>query len=342
VKPVNSKEKQKKKKESKGTKLLELAFLRNRTVQVFLASSALGSVGMYTPLFYLGEHVRREEEGEAALLLLHLWLGLAATSGCLLAGYITTSDSYNFYISRRLLVQVSLYGAACSMFCLYLVRGFHGLVMVAAMYGLFLGIHLYSTKVFTYSIVRSKEFSRLWSVVQGVQAVPSLAGVALTGLLNSPGDRTGYWLPISACILAGGLLTLLPPLQPRAPNTAPRPPSQPSKKFSASNGVSMTSDSKVERFLGNGGLQHGVSFSRRSLGTAASFVCPPPSPNPNAPSDPELAPWRSQEGGPGGLRRQEGGPGGLRRQTTWHKLVHPAQDTKEQDRLIIDQITSTV
>ena len=73
---------------------------------MFLASSALGSVGMYTPLFYLGEHVRREEEGEAALLLLHLWLGLAATSGCLLAGYITTSDSYNFYISRRLLVQV--------------------------------------------------------------------------------------------------------------------------------------------------------------------------------------------------------------------------------------------
>ena len=166
-------------------------------------------------------------------------------------------------------LQVSLYGAACSMFCLYLVRGFHGLVMVAAMYGLFLGIHLYSTKVpllfllllllvfpflllllhtlqvFTYSIVRSKEFSRLWSVVQGVQAVPSLAGVALTGLLNSTGDRTGYWLPISACILAGGLLTLLPPLQPRAPNTAPRPPSQPSKKFSASNGVSMTSDSKV-------------------------------------------------------------------------------------------------
>ena len=34
MKPVNSKEKQKKKKESKGTKLLELAFLRNRTVQV--------------------------------------------------------------------------------------------------------------------------------------------------------------------------------------------------------------------------------------------------------------------------------------------------------------------
>ena len=73
---------------------------------MFLASCALASVGLYTPLFYLGEHLRREEEGEAALLLLHLWLGLAAIAGCLLAGYIITSDSYNFYISRRLLVQV--------------------------------------------------------------------------------------------------------------------------------------------------------------------------------------------------------------------------------------------
>ena len=39
MKPVNSKEKQKKKKESKGRKLLELAFLRNRTVQVLLLLS---------------------------------------------------------------------------------------------------------------------------------------------------------------------------------------------------------------------------------------------------------------------------------------------------------------
>ena len=32
-----------------------------------------------------------------------------------------------------------------------------------------------------YIKVRSKEFSRVWSVVQGVQAVPCLVGVSLTG-----------------------------------------------------------------------------------------------------------------------------------------------------------------
>ena len=48
-------------------------------------------------------------------------------------------------------------------------QGFHGYVMVAWIYGLFFGSYLYISKIFCYSIVRSKEFSRTWSIVQAVQ-----------------------------------------------------------------------------------------------------------------------------------------------------------------------------
>ena len=41
--------------------------------------------------------------------------------------------------------------------------------MVAWIYGLFFGSYLYISKIFCYSIVRSKEFSRTWSIVQAVQ-----------------------------------------------------------------------------------------------------------------------------------------------------------------------------
>ena len=103
VKPVNSKEKQKKKREK--SELLDFSFARNRTVRVLLASSALGAVGMYTPLFCLSHQLAQEEEDveEGSLLLLHIWLGVATTVGCLLAGLITTSTSSEYFISRYFL-----------------------------------------------------------------------------------------------------------------------------------------------------------------------------------------------------------------------------------------------
>ena len=103
VKPVNSKEKQKKKREK--SELLDFSFSRNRTVRVLLASSALGAVGMYTPLFCLSHQLAQEEKDveEGSLLLLHIWLGVATTVGCLLAGLITTSTSSEYFISRYFL-----------------------------------------------------------------------------------------------------------------------------------------------------------------------------------------------------------------------------------------------
>ena len=47
-----------------------------------------------------GEEDEEGEEEEGNLLLLHIWLGLATTVGCLLAGLITTSTSSEYFISR--------------------------------------------------------------------------------------------------------------------------------------------------------------------------------------------------------------------------------------------------
>ena len=49
------------------------------------------------------------EEEEGNLLLLHIWLGLATTVGCLIAGIITTSTSSEYFISRCFLSLALLF-----------------------------------------------------------------------------------------------------------------------------------------------------------------------------------------------------------------------------------------
>ena len=73
--------------------------------------------------------------------------------------------------------------SAFSMFCLYFVSGFYGYTMCAGIYGLFFGCYLYTSKIFCYSIVKTKQFSRTWSIVQASQAGPSILGIVLTGRL---------------------------------------------------------------------------------------------------------------------------------------------------------------
>ena len=50
VKGVNSKEKLKQKKKNQ---LLNFAFLKNRKMRIFIISMSVGSLGVYTPIFYL-------------------------------------------------------------------------------------------------------------------------------------------------------------------------------------------------------------------------------------------------------------------------------------------------
>ena len=51
VKGINSKEKLKQKK--KKSPLLDFSFMKNRSIRIFLISSSISSLGIYTPLFYI-------------------------------------------------------------------------------------------------------------------------------------------------------------------------------------------------------------------------------------------------------------------------------------------------
>ena len=51
VKGINTKEKLKQKK--KASLLLDISFMRNRSIRIFLVCSSISSLGIYTPLFYL-------------------------------------------------------------------------------------------------------------------------------------------------------------------------------------------------------------------------------------------------------------------------------------------------
>jgi hypothetical protein len=68
------------------------------------------------------------------------------------------------------------------MLCLYFVCGFYGYTMCAWIYGFFFGCYLYSSKILCYSIVKTKEFSRTWSIVQASQSLPSMMGIIITGI----------------------------------------------------------------------------------------------------------------------------------------------------------------
>ena len=96
-----------------------------------------------------------------------------------------------------------------------------------------LGCYLYSSKIFCYSIVKTKQFSRTWSIVQACQSLPSLAGITITGMpriisfevthvsskhhsqclvpgyINQGNEKTGYWFSLFFVILGSCLLSLL-------------------------------------------------------------------------------------------------------------------------------------
>ena len=54
-----------------------------------------------------------ESRGDIAtnLSLLQLWLGLATYCGCLVGGTLTIAKSRSFFVSKRFLLQASLFGA---------------------------------------------------------------------------------------------------------------------------------------------------------------------------------------------------------------------------------------
>jgi len=362
VKGINTKEKLKQKK--KASLLLDISFMRNRSIRIFLVCSSISSLGIYTPLFYLPYHMFLENAGDISdnLLLLQLWLGLSTCFGCLLGGGLTIVKSRSFFISKRYLLQFSQFGAALSMFSLYSVKGFYGYVMCACLYGLFFGCYLYSSKIFCYSIVKTKEFSRTWSLVQACQALPSLLGITITGYINQDRDKTGYWFSLVFVILGSCLLSLLHvddgdavlhtvPAVARDNRQGAMLGQDLSHRFNLgdfedANNLSMSCNSKVDKFLVGGSYEGDLNGNVKSQKSDLHFMSALSHSDPEGLNSPGM--WKKQDMyHPVSI---------LKRQATWHKLLstnQPPQSPplstryakvlpRETDLLVIDQITSTV
>ena len=73
-------------------------------------------------------------------------------------------------------------------------------------YGVFLGGYTYSLKMFTYQKVRTRNFSRAWSLIQCSQSLPHLLGVSVTGLINYHySNNLGYYFS-GVCVLLGSVI----------------------------------------------------------------------------------------------------------------------------------------
>lgn len=73
-------------------------------------------------------------------------------------------------------------------------------------YGIFLGGHQYSLKMYLFEKVRARNFANAWGFVQFSQGVSILLGVPITGYINDIcGCKMGYFFS-SVCVLSGGLM----------------------------------------------------------------------------------------------------------------------------------------
>ena len=89
------------------------------------------------------------------------------------------------------------------------VRGHSGYLIFVFVYGIFLGGHQYSLKMYLFEKVRARNFANAWGFVQFSQGVSILLGVPITGYINDGcGCKAGYIFS-AACVLAGGLMITL-------------------------------------------------------------------------------------------------------------------------------------
>ncbi|XP_063236171.1 monocarboxylate transporter 12-like [Bacillus rossius redtenbacheri] len=192
-----------------GPPFFDFTTLRSKTVRILLASTALTSFGVLTPVFYLAHQVEQEGLGELAVPL-QVYLGLAWTLGCAAFGLVVVRNSAECRIARQYLCQ------AAALMCALATAGLtavsanrHGYLLFAWIYGVFCGGYHYALKTYTYERVRARNFAWTWSFVQCSQAVPIALGVPISGYITEEcGDKAGY-LFSATCAAVGALALFL-------------------------------------------------------------------------------------------------------------------------------------
>ncbi|XP_066974856.1 monocarboxylate transporter 8-like isoform X2 [Macrobrachium rosenbergii] len=201
--------KDKKKQDSEKPPYFDLSCLKIRSVQILILTSAVMSVGLYTPLFYLILGGQREGLEDSALILLQTFLGFAYALGCIGFGLIVVRQSEECMISRQYLCQTSLYGLGVTVLALTAVKGYYGYVLFMWLYGLLLGGAHYAFQMLTLEKVRARHFSRAWGFIQGATAIPILIGVPITGYINESSNKTGYFFASFFVVTGASCLFLL-------------------------------------------------------------------------------------------------------------------------------------
>ncbi|XP_061379363.1 monocarboxylate transporter 4-like [Danaus plexippus] len=218
----NQRRKVKEKKTPKISPFIDLSPLHSRSAKVLLLAAGLAAFGLYTPVFFLALQGFQEGLEESALVLLQTFLGFAAVLGCAGFGLVLVRPSAQCLVSKQYLCQTAMLGIGISMLALSSVEGYHGYVLFTWMYGLCLGGFLYSIKMLTMERVRGRHFTKVWSYVQGAEAIPVIVGVPMTGYINQQAPRAGFYFS-TAATLAGALLLFFVGFSKRDPEPAPAP-----------------------------------------------------------------------------------------------------------------------
>ncbi|XP_065355383.1 uncharacterized protein LOC135949864 [Calliphora vicina] len=186
--------------------LQDISNLKSGTVKILLLTSAVAALGIYTPMFTMSLNAAKEGSDVQELVLLQTMLGMSTTLGVVLAGVLIRRPFvvHNFVLSTPIISQVFLATVALSILFMSFVMGYKGLCILSGIYGVGFGGFRFSLKMLALERVKVK-FSKTWSFVRGIEAIPVLISVPLTIFLNDYSlkyGRAGYYICSAAAAIA--------------------------------------------------------------------------------------------------------------------------------------------
>ena len=116
------------------------------------------------------------------LLLLHTYLGIAWTLGCIIFGCVVVNNSTECRISKQYLCQAALFMSGLSILAFTAVQGYNGYVVFVWIFGICSGGYHYSLKMYIYEKVRARNFARAWGFAQFSMSLPNMFGVPISGM----------------------------------------------------------------------------------------------------------------------------------------------------------------
>uniref|UniRef100_A0A1I8MPA2 Major facilitator superfamily (MFS) profile domain-containing protein n=1 Tax=Musca domestica TaxID=7370 RepID=A0A1I8MPA2_MUSDO len=184
----------------------DISNLKSGTVKILLLTSAVAALGIYTPMFTMSLNAAKEGSDVQELVLLQTMLGMSTTLGVVLAGVLIRRPFVvqNFVISTPIISQVFLSAVALSILFMSFMMGYKSLCILSGIYGVGFGGFRFSLKMLVLEKVKLK-FSKTWSFIRGIEAIPVLISVPLTIFLNdySPKyGRAGYYICSAAAAIA--------------------------------------------------------------------------------------------------------------------------------------------